>query len=404
MSKYFKIIAVFIFLVVGLFSFSVNAESIPSSLTLSSVTDADDRAEGYEALFKMGNGKYAYCLTPEVFHAPVGTVHYNTGTYNNGSVLYILDNYQVNNNRSFLIAQLAIWQVYNNASSKYHVSNIAKYKGTSLETESIALANKAKANSNYKGKSVAIALNNGTDQLKLTSDDKFYESSLIKVTLTNSNSYNVSVSGINGAYIVSATNIKKNTFNNLESFKVVVPKENVKSITNLNVTISANGVRSVVKQFDPKDGKSQVLGVLFQETVTTSVNKKLTVTPVLNICKIINNKYYDKFGKETTESIYKEQCLNICKIVNNKYFDKDGKETTESIYKEQCLPKCEIKDGKYYDKSGNVVNEAEFNNQCRALVVPVPDTSTSAFVSLILGLLIMSGGFGAVVVNKKLRK
>lgn len=62
-----------------------------------------------------------------------------------------------------------------------------------------------------------------------------------------------------------------------------------------------------------------------------------TPEPVVNICKVVDGKYYGKDGKEVTKEQYTDQCeKKICRIVGGKYYDKNGKEVSKAAYYKAC--------------------------------------------------------------------
>ena len=62
-----------------------------------------------------------------------------------------------------------------------------------------------------------------------------------------------------------------------------------------------------------------------------------TPEPVVNICKIVDGKYYGKDGSEVTKEKYSDQCeKKICRIVGGKYYDKNGKEVSKDAYYKAC--------------------------------------------------------------------
>ena len=95
----------------------------------------------------------------------------------------------------------------------------------------------------------------------------------------------------------------------------------------------------------------------------------------MNICKVVDGKYYGKDGKEVEYTTYKNDCLKICKVDNGKYFGMNGTEVTESQYRIECIP---------------------------AVTVEVPSTGSNASaVSVVLGSLFVAFGLGSIKLSKK---
>ncbi len=85
-------------------------------------------------------------------------------------------------------------------------------------------------------------------------------------------------------------------------------------------------------------------------------------------CEIIDDKYYDKNGKEVTRAEYNSSCDSDgnrkCVVKNGKYYGQDGNEVTKEEYLAQCPNYCTVIDGKYYGKSGDLTTKSEYESQC----------------------------------------
>jgi len=100
-------------------------------------------------------------------------------------------------------------------------------------------------------------------------------------------------------------------------------------------------------------------------------NKECNPTPEKHMCEIIDDKFYDKLGNETTELEYQKQCeTHSCeKLSDGTLYGKNGNIVTEEIFDKECNPTpekhmCEIIDGKFYDKLGNEITKLEYQKQC----------------------------------------
>ena len=112
------------------------------------------------------------------------------------------------------------------------------------------------------------------------------------------------------------------------------------------------------------------------------------------------NYYYN--GKKLDAEGFATYCAPKCKIVDDKYFDKDGKEITKDEYKKQCMCRIEeTKDGKvYYNDKNEEISQAEYENQC---ATPVPTGANVPYILIIGGLLGASAIFFTVKNKSKLR-
>ena len=99
------------------------------------------------------------------------------------------------------------------------------------------------------------------------------------------------------------------------------------------------------------------------------------------VCKVVDGKYYNSKGQETTEDKYYTDCFSCLKpgekdktgATVDKYYGKDGKpitgENAEEEYKNQCeepkeTPICRVVDGKYYGKEGKEITAEEYKKIC----------------------------------------
>ena len=117
-----------------------------------------------------------------------------------------------------------------------------------------------------------------------------------------------------------------------------------------------------------------------------------------NVCKKVGDKYFGKDGTEVDSTLYSIQCeRHVCEKVGNTYFGLNGTEVSADQYTSECVHKCEVYNNQYYGENGTVVTEETYRAQCEAVVVPVPDTNTSALqmgLYVFLGTSTILGGIG----------
>lgn len=80
-------------------------------------------------------------------------------------------------------------------------------------------------------------------------------------------------------------------------------------------------------------------------------------------CRVTDGKYYDDNGDEVDEATYKKACF-ACTVEDGKYYNDKGEEVTEEAYKKACLPICTEENGVYYDNNGNAVSKDVYNKKC----------------------------------------
>ena len=445
MKKYLKIILMLAIIAVSAFGVRVYATS-ESSITIDKKTyiNTGDRRE---AKFHTTKG-YGYCITPSKVGAAEGTSLNFTKYETDGGLLYLLKQ-AGNSDNSYLATQLAIWKYYNGFT-------ISAYNGTSVMKQADALAAEAKKHANDKSE-VAIKLNGAS--ISLTSDNAYYKSGAMSAVTTGASTYTVSVSGVEGVQLLNASGTvvsNGTTFKSGEKFYVRVASNKITQASNINVVVATTGKVYVMKRYSPSNNQKQDLVVLSSTDKKVNASATLKVTPVKRSCEIVNGTYYgidgsvvDKTtysiqcerhvcekvgdvyfgreGKQVEEVIYHQQCdNNVCKKVGDKYYGKDGTEVDRTLYSIQCerhvcekvgntyfglngtevsadqytsecVHKCEVYNNQYYGENGTVVTEETYRAQCEAVVVPVPDTNTSALqmgLYVFLGTSTILGGIG----------
>ncbi len=363
MKKYFKTIAIFVF--IAFIALQSNIVKADSGVTLTKKTYITYNGRT-ETKFYTSNG-YGYCITPERTGANQGHKFSYSYTENDGGLLYILDNYTDTSDTGYLVTQLAVWKYRSNFMP-------AAFNGTTNGNKAASIANTAKSKSNYTGKTVSVKITANDTNAKLSGD--YYTISGMSVKFSGVNKYKVTISGNNNAQLVNAQgNVVSNgtEFSTNEKFNVRVPADKVTEKTSFKVNISVSGTTTVVKRYSPNNNALQDIVVPEKVTKTASDSVTFTITPVKRVCEIYNGKYYGKDGKETTKVKYQQECEeNICKIVGDKYYGKDGKETTKVKYQQECETNiCKIVGDKYYGKDGKETTELKYKQECEENVCKI---------------------------------
>ena len=120
-----------------------------------------------------------------------------------------------------------------------------------------------------------------------------------------------------------------------------------------------------------------------------------------NYCTIVDNKYYDKEGKEVDETEYNLQCKpHSCDKVNDNYFDKNGNLVSQEDYNKSCSDHYCTKIGDtYYGKDGQPIDKKQYDVDCAGLVEN-PKTGVG-FISVIGLISLGTIGLSALYFAKK---
>ena len=411
-----------------------------------------------EARFYTSRG-YAYCITPNKVGAQPGQYFSFKETIREKGLVYLLSNANSSNEHDYLVTQLAIWKYYNGGFTP------EAYKGTSVNSEANALANKAK-NVEKSKINVTINLKVTNNELFLSSDGTYYKSANMKAVLTGASAYSVKVSGPGKIQLVNSNDKvvpNNSSFKNEEVFYVRIPSNSITKAGKITITVSAHGKSGIAKRYTPNNNQLQELVLLSTENVDVYDSAALTVTPIKRVCEYYQGTYYDKDGNITDEQTYSLQCKkhtcekvgdiyfgkdgnqvpeltykkeceqnictkvgdtyfgkdgrevdeltytkecekHTCEIIDNTYFDKNGNEVTYETYKSQCMHFCELYNNHYYGKDGTIVDEKTYTDQCTTPVVPVPDTDTDPLdliVYILFGSLLLLSGLFVVTPSTK---
>ena len=356
--KKFKSYFAFIFMALILCTTNVYAVSKMVITDKSYIrTNFSDGTYRNEAYFTTNKG-VAYCITPSKKGGPQGSSLNYSETVNSGSVLYLLS-HAGNTKNERLITQLAIWKVNNN------FIPAAYNKNTTIVNTVNNLANTAKNNSNYSV-NPTIKLSSSTLSFSESSDGNYYVSNNITVSHDNMSEIVATVSGAEGATLISSNKSGSSlSLVNGSNFSVRIPKDNISSTTDIKVVVKGTGTKLSYERYS--GGKWQDLIILVKTPITVNLEANGKVTPVVHKCEYKYGKYYDKNGKVTDENGYNLQCkTHTCEKVGDTYFGKDGKVTDENGYNLQCKTHtCEKVNDKFFGKDGNEVTEDEYNLQCK---------------------------------------
>lgn len=359
MKKDFKYYVIFVFMLLIMSTTNVYAVSSMKVTEKSYIkTNFSDGTHRTEAYFNTNKG-VAYCITPSKTGAPQGKTLTYSKTVSSGSVLYLLDN-AGSSKSDYLTTQLAIWKVNNN------YLPAAYNKNSSLVSKVNKLVNTAKNNSSYSP-NPTMKLSNSSLSFTESSDGNYYISNSISITASDMDKIIATVSGANGAVVVS--NQKSGTSLTItnKKFNIRVPKKNITASTTIKVTVKGTGNKLSYQRYSGGSWQDLIILVKTPKTVSTTISG--TIKPVVYKCQYTNGKYYDKDGNVTDKTTYSLQCeKHTCEKVGDTYFGKDGSQVSEKDYNLQCKAKtytCEKVGNTYYGKDGSEISEKDYNLQCK---------------------------------------
>lgn len=397
---------------------------------------------------------YAFCITPGRTGPSEGKTMTYKSKQSSGGVLYLVDKTGYSD-KEYLATQLAIWLYDSNYMSDYWKNH------SSLEVvkKAKALSAEAANNSNYTH-TPSVKVITSSENLSITSDNKYYRSGAITITMGNAKEAKLTLEGAPaGAIIVNSNYSAISKATNNEKVYVQIPEENVTGTVSFTIKAEATGQVAEIERYTTGDSSLQELIVLVKTDKTVTHSAKLSVTPVKRSCEPANGKYYNKKGEVVDKTTYSIECephncdkvgdvyfgskgtqvsyedfviqcdKPVCKKVGDKYVGINGTVVTKEVFVTECgckpmgdkylgidgtevtyenfiiqckKPTCDMVDGMYFGKNGTRVTEEEYKSQCVTPYVPVPDTDTSSeLVYLILGAILLGASLGIITYKKQ---
>lgn len=242
-------------------------------------------------------GKVVYCI--DFFRSyPTGnpTMYYRGETLS-AKYAYILENgypnksMTGNNDKDYFITGMAFWYLVD--PSNYIFKNFNMENGT-FRGSSNEIANwmskLVKGANSYSYVNPKITINNSNSNMTLSSDKKYYVSTMSVKTTGTVGNYTVSLSNAPAGTIVTDKNgTTKNTFGTSESFTVKVPVSSIKELSN-SFTVSVNAEGSINKAYiySPSDSSIQRTAALYPEknNISDSTTLKIDITTTVEISKV----------------------------------------------------------------------------------------------------------------------
>ena len=294
-----NILISFAVIISSLFITTVKAETAPGSISINGadsfyLNGSDYLGNGSTLRFtykKTTTGKLVYCTEIHDNWFSSGTRTFTLSDTMNSRIAYVVKNganITGDYKKDYFITGLAVWYLIapNDSVFTYFDLNAGTYKGSSSSVvrEIAKLVNNSK-NYSYADPSISVSGNAFT----LSSDKKYYVSTLGVTTTGTVGNYTVSLSGAPSGTIVTDTNGNaKNTFAPNAKFLVKVPVSSIKTLsTSMNVSVSATGTTYKAFVYRPGDSSIQsvVTGYDESKNVSNSTTLKLDITTEVNVSK-----------------------------------------------------------------------------------------------------------------------
>lgn len=295
-----KILLSFAVILSSLFVTTAKAETAPSSININSddsymLYGSDYLGHGSTLQFnykQTTTGKIVYCTEIHDNWFYSGTREFTLGGTMNSRIAYIIKNganITGDKNKDYFITGLAVWYLIapNDSVFYYFDLDAGTYKG--YESDVVKKIAKLVNDSNsYSYVEPTIKVNG--NNFVLSSDKKYYVSTMGVSTTGTVSNYSVSLSGAPSGTIVTDVNGNTtNTFAPNAKFLVKVPVSSIKTLSvNMSVSVSSTGSTYTAYVYNPGNSaiQSVVTGYDQVKNISDSANLKLDITTEVQIRKI----------------------------------------------------------------------------------------------------------------------
>ena len=256
----------------------VNAASVPSSITVSSIGKINYGGTYYFPVKYTSDGTLAYCTE---FHNqfPMGVTMTNPTKVDNGLAYIIANGYKGtkadygndSKMKQYYITQLAIYTYLGQANPK---------NNNDVHNAVWDLVNKAKAANNESNTKLNVSLNASNTNMKLTSDGRYFISDEITVSSNNNNAeFTIGGSANVNTEIVDANGNKVNKVKNGSKVYARIPASTIQAGQSVTVSVAVNGqaTKQTAYVYTPNPNKYQTIipSITYPETESAQATIKL---------------------------------------------------------------------------------------------------------------------------------
>ena len=256
----------------------VNAASVPSSVTVSSIGKINYGGTYYFPVKYTSDGTLAYCTDFQKLY-PMGVKMTNPTKVDNGLAYIIANGYKGtkadygndSKMKQYYITQLAIYTYLGQANPK---------NNNDVHNAVWDLVNKAKAANNESNTKLNVSLNASNTNMKLTSDGRYFISDEITVSSNNNNAeFTIGGSANVNTEIVDANGNKVNKVKNGSKVYARIPASTIQAGQSVTVSVAVNGqaTKQTAYVYTPSSSKYQkiVPSITYPETESAQATIKV---------------------------------------------------------------------------------------------------------------------------------
>ena len=256
----------------------VNAASVPSSVTVSSIGKINYGGTYYFPVKYTSDGTLAYCTDFQKLY-PMGVKMTNPTKVDNGLAYIIANGYKGtkadygndSKMKQYYITQLAIYTYLGQANPK---------NNNDVHNAVWDLVNKAKAANNESNTKLNVSLNASNTNMKLTSDGRYFISDEITVSSNNNNAeFTIGGSANVNTEIVDANGNIVNKVKNGSKVYARIPASTIQAGQSVTVSVAVNGqaTKQTAYVYTPSSSKYQkiVPSITYPETESVQATIKV---------------------------------------------------------------------------------------------------------------------------------
>ena len=256
----------------------VNAASVPSSVTVSSIGKINYGGTYYFPVKYTSDGTLAYCTDFQKLY-PMGVTMTNPTKVDNGLAYIIANGYKGtkadygndSKMKQYYITQLAIYTYLGQANPK---------NNNDVHNAVWDLVNKAKAANNESNTKLNVSLNASNTNMKLTSDGRYFISDEITVSSNNNNAeFTIGGSANVNTEIVDANGNKVNKVKNGSKVYARIPASTIQAGQSVTVSVAVNGqaTKQTAYVYTPNPNKYQTIipSITYPETESAQATIKV---------------------------------------------------------------------------------------------------------------------------------
>ncbi len=344
---------------------------------------------------QMKSGEYVYCLN--IHAATAENVKAKLTGKGDAGLTYILQNgypykhFTGNSKKDYYITQIAVWMYLDETTGSSNTSSKFRSQSDTIMNHAKTLVSNAKK-ATPQSEDISLEITSPSTNMRLQ-DNYFVSDAISATTLSGVESYNVTVTGAEGAQIVDMNDNPISNITGNNSFRIKVPSSNVTDETSLVVTATTTKTTFQSYKYAPTNSKMQKVARVVKNTKNAKSVLTFNVSrPSVTINKIDAETKANLAG--AIIAIYSSQGLEVRRFTTTTepYVITDLENGTYTV-QEVSAPDGYMKNESSFRFTIDDTNKTHTITieDYKEVIVPNTDTA-STLLFTILGIVVMSSG------------